>query len=292
MGSMAVHPKKTEVKSGRIGGLLYEMEGADGPMLVLFNQWRSGAFSILSKYLAQLALEKGVYGSVLFIDRIASGGASDNELSKSERENMRIDGEFQFGHLYAEAIENIRQKHDLPKRYVLGGSSAGAPAVLATLLGMSPANRQRTISSVLVEPVGMRRHGFGKKRVAAVSQAFLKHLVAYRHRIRRGWWTPMDKEQYFAKGTMFEYRANWFAGDSVYQSLCKVLSDSSYPPIHLVLSKTSHVHSPLIRQTLKKRIVRPHHITEVTGNHDVVCQPPSLSEIYTEIAQEAYTAKR
>ena len=282
--------QKTEIKSGRVGGLLYRGD-SNGPMLVLFNQWRSGAHSILSKFIAELVLKQGTYSAVLFIDRIASGGASDNELSKTEREAMRMDGEFQFGKAYAEAIEKIRKEYDLPERYVIGGSSAGAPAVLAAAQDMSKTERRHVIALIAVEPSGMSLHGFGKKQVAAIPHAFLKHLAAYRHRVQRGWWTPMDKEQYFAKGTMFEYRAQWSAGNYVYQTLCKMLSDDDYPPIQLVLSKTSHMHSHSIRQALKNCVAKPHRIKEITGNHDKICQPPSLSEIYTDVADEVYTNK-
>lgn len=158
---------------------------------------------------------------------------------------------------------------------------AGAPAVLAAAQKMNAASRKHVIGLVMVEPSGLLTNGFGKKRVAAVPLAFMKHLAAYRHRVQRGWWTPMDKEQYFAKGTMFEYRANWWAQDHVFRALCQVLSDKSYPPIELVLSKTSHIHTKDIREGLKGCLSGKHQIKETTGNHDKICQPPSLSEIYT-----------
>ena len=276
--------QKTEVRSGRVGGLVYYGKNKSGPMLVLFNQWRSGASSILSKYIAELVLKHHTYSCILFIDRIASGGASDNMLSLEERRNMRFDGEFQFGKAYADAIIEISKQHSLPKKFVIGGSSAGAPASIATVKAMNTQQRQRVQGLILVEPSGLRVHGFGKSHRGSIAHALSRHVVAYRHRIQRGWWTPMDKEQYFAKGALFEYRARWFAGDYVFKELCKVLSDSSFPPVRLVLSRTSHVHTNTVRENLKKCTTMPHKIIEVTGNHDKICQPPSLSEFYLGVA--------
>lgn len=271
-----------EIKSRRLAGLLYGDATLNKPMLVLFNQWRSGAHSILSKYIAKLVLEKGNYSCVLFIDRIASGGASDNKLSKTEKIQMNERGEFQFGKLYAENLEKICKEYKLPQRWVIGGSSAGAPAVLAIALAMNSRQRKNVVNLVMVEPGGLRAHGFGKNHRASVPHAFIRQLIAYRHRVRRGWWTPMDKEQYFAKGTMFEHRAHWFARNFVFHELGRALSDSKFPPICLILSKTSHIHNHDIRSALQKVVVNPHRIIEITGNHDKICQPPSLSVFYSD----------
>ena len=147
---------------------------------------------------------------------------------------------------------------------------------------MNKRQREQVLKLSMVEPGGLRIHGLGAKHRGAITHAFFKHMLAYRHRLQRGWWTPMNKEQYFAKGTMFEYRAHWWAGNEIFLALCKDLSNSNFPPIQLILSTTSHVHTKAIRESLQNSVVKPHEIIFISGNHDKICQPPSLSRLYSE----------
>lgn len=270
---------KSDVRVGRIGGCLFRGNGK-GPTLVLFNQWRSGARSILSKYIAELVLAGDTYGAVLFIDRVASGGVSDNKLTGEELKRMKTEGEFQFGAEYTEAISKILNKEKFSDQFVLGGSSGGAPAVLAVAESIPQENRRNLLRVVLVEPAGLRTHGLGKKGVASIPHAIVRQAWAYRHRLQRGWWTPMDREQYFAKGSIFEKRARFFSGNSVYLRLLEDLQNPDLPPLQLVLSTKSHVHRPAEVKVLHDLVKPPHRIVSVSDIHDRVCQPPSLSSIY------------
>ncbi|MDZ7785729.1 MAG: hypothetical protein U5L95_01230 [Candidatus Saccharibacteria bacterium] len=267
--------KAKKVKHERVAGTLYASQNGNKPTLVLFNQWRSGASSIFSEYLADMVLERKVYGAVLFADRIASGGASDNQLSKAEKKRMSRVGDFQFAQIYHQAVERILAANHQSGNYVLGGSSAGGSAALAA----ASASGSGCSGVVLVEPSGLRPHGM-LNNVLAVPHAFLKHVVAYRHRISRGWWTPMDREQYFATGSMFEKRARYWASDRFKKQVMEYVADSSNPPLTLVLSKDSHVHRAQDRREITENAVKPHRLKLITGNHDKICQPPSLSKLY------------
>ena len=231
--------------------------------------------------MAELILAEGTFSSVLFIDRIASGGASDEALTNEERRLMRRLGEYQFAELYARAIEAIIEAHKLPRHFSIGGSSAGATAALACAGKLTERQKKEVLNVVIVEPSGLRRHGLGAKGFAAVPHALARHVAAYRHRISRGWWTPMDKEQYFNRnGKMFEYRATWWATDFVYDDLLRALGNVDFPPLTVVLSRNSHVHTDQTRKALVEACRKPHKVVLVTGNHDRICQPPSLSKFY------------
>lgn len=265
------------VRHNRVGGLLYFKLANTAPVLVLFNQWRSGAHSILSKYLAEYILKEDSYSGVLFIDRLASGGASENKLAPAEKAAMAALGDQQFAEEYAAAVLAILKQHKLTQPVIVGGSSAAATAAAATAYGLIRLGKDPA-GLVLVEPSGLKAHGI--KGRLAVPHALTKHVIAYRHRLKRGWWTPMDREQYFAKGKMLEYRARYMAGAATYQLLLGILSDPQFPKTTVVISRTSHVHSFKERAGLRAATNKPHKIIEVTGNHDRVCQPPSLSKYY------------
>lgn len=276
----------TNVKVGRVGGVLFRTQvDNELPVLVLFNQWRSGAHSLFSKYLAELVLQEDVYGAVLFLDRIASGGASDNTLSADDRKKMQRHADYLFASEYAAAIKSVCAEHKLPKQFVVGGSSAGVVAATATAAQFSA---DTCLGLVLIEPGGLRSWGFGSSNKIAFAHAMSNHIYAYRHRLQRGWWTPMDREQYFAGGPMFEYRAQYLATDRFLDSLVDYVKDRSRPKALIVLSKTSHAHRPVERERLRNAAVGPHVIQDIRGNHDKICQPPSLTKHYNSARNTTY----
>ncbi|MDQ2973624.1 MAG: hypothetical protein M3Q79_04045, partial [bacterium] len=154
-----------------VGGFLFESdEPGNKPTLVIFNQWRSGAASLFSKYLALFTFELDVYGRVLFIDRIGSGGQSRNKLTKLEEEVMLTRGDNQFADEYCLAIKNILKASNIFSPTVLGGSSAGSAAAIATALASSR-NKLQIKRVIVVEPSGLMPHGLTKNGYLSVPHA-------------------------------------------------------------------------------------------------------------------------
>ncbi len=267
---------KSEVKSGRIAGVKYVKDVENGVCFVVWNQWRSGAKSLFSKHLAeQLFLNKKVQ-AVLCLDRIASGGMSDNKLTKTELKNMQDEADLQFSDEYAEAVFKLTKNY---KKVVIAGSSGGTLAVQGCLEAMQNNSNNKKISAVLVEPTGLRTHGINGNKHTAIVHGFSRHVFAYRHRVGRGWWSPMDREQYLAKGSMLEKRGMFFASGISLNSLLELIEINKIK-LEIFVSEDSHMHSEKERKMLKSLGTKYSSVYFIKGNHDKICQPIPLAELY------------
>lgn len=264
----------TEVHVGRIGGLVFTRDVSGtrkGTTFVIWNQWRSGARSLLSRSLSELLLQDDKTLQVVCLDRIASGGMSTNTLTKAEKAQMRKQADMQFAIDYAEAVRGLGAKE-----VVLCGSSGGGLAVLATLKGLGK-DQKSVRAAVLVEPTGLRAHGVRWLPASGLAHGLAKHAITYRHRLSRGWWRPMDREQYFAKGAPLEQRGLYFVQDHAKKVLTSLQSTAS---IHVYLSSQSHMHRSKERQQVAEALKAPHKVTVISGVHDKICQPPQLVKFY------------
>ncbi len=268
--------KTSEVKNGRIAGIKFSKDLSDEVCFVVWNQWRSGAKSLFSKYLAEQLVSNKKVGAVYCLDRIASGGMSDNALTKTELKNMQNKADLQFMEDYTDAVIKLTKNY---KKVVIVGSSGGTLAVQACIEGLQKVSNNKKYSAVMVEPTGLRPHGvYGNKHTSLV-HGFGRHVFAYRHRVGRGWWTPMNREQYFTKGAMLEKRGIYYASGKSLNELVDLVEINNLE-LEIYISDDSHMHSAKEREILKALSAGSTTIHVIHGNHDKICQPVPLAKLY------------
>jgi hypothetical protein len=271
-----MYMKSSEVRNGRIAGIKFAKHSGDEVCFVVWNQWRSGAKSLFSKYLAEQLVSSLKVSSVYCLDRIASGGMSDNNLTKYELKNMQNKADLQFVEEYAKAVVTLTKNY---KKVVIVGSSGGTLAVQACVDGLQKISSSKKYYAVMVEPTGLRPHGIYGNKHTSLAHGFSRHVFAYRHRVGRGWWTPMDREQYFTKGAMLEKRGIYFASGKSLNDLSELIG-RNYLDLDIYISDDSHMHSAKERKILKDLGTDRIRIHVIKGNHDKICQPVSLAKLY------------
>jgi hypothetical protein len=274
--------KTSEVRNGRVAGIEFEIDSDNGVCFVVWNQWRSGAKSLFSKYLAENLLSSQKVSAVYCLDRIASGGMSENNLTKNELKNMQNKADLQFVEGYAKAVVTLTKNY---KKVVIVGSSGGTLAVQACTEGLQKVSNNKKYSAVMVEPTGLRPNGIYGNKHTSLAHGFTRHVFAYRHRIGRGWWTPMDREQYFTKGAMLEKRGIYFASGKSLNDLSELI-DRNYLDLDIYISDDSHMHSAKERKILKDLGTDCTRIHVIHGNHDKICQPVPLAKLYLKCLEQ------